>query len=334
MKTKTDLSIQEFGAGGLLKSLSALEQEFEGVRKGEDIEAIHRMRVASRRLRAALPLFGPVLAQKKYEGWIGHIRGLTKALGDARDSDVQIDHLRDYFVALPPGPTRPGARRLLLRLRQRRQKLQQAVDKALDDVVKSNVLMDMERKLRPILDGVESTPRSEALCRLAWDSIREKLQLFLYYEPFIQQPEDKEELHAMRIAAKHLRYTMEIFSPLYQSELKPYLKAMRQVQEMLGDIHDCDVWMVYLPEFQERERVRTLRYFGNERPFRRLLPGLEAYFTDRSTARDQTYSEFLEKWQEWRQDGLWDQLINEVSSQCIFPDQAGPVAGTEDAGLP
>lgn len=327
MKARTDLSIQEFGAGILLKNLSALEQEFEGVRKGEDIEAIHRMRVASRRLRAALPLFGPVVAAKKYEGWTDQIRGLTRALGEARDSDVQIEHLHDYVLSLPPGPTRPGARRLLLRLRQRRQRLQQAVGKALDDVVKSSVLMEMERKLRPILDGIDGTPRSLALCRMAWDSIREKLQLFLYYEPFIQQAEDKEELHAMRIAAKRLRYTMEIFSPLFESELKPYLKVMRQVQEMLGDIHDCDVWMVYLPRFEERERLRTLRYFGNERPFRRLLPGLEAYMGDRSAARDKTYAEFLKSWQAWRRDGLWDRLINEVSAQCIPP--AEPEAAQE-----
>ncbi len=84
MKTRTDLSIQEFGAGILLNNLSALESEFEGVRKGEDIEAIHRMRVASRRLRAALPLFGPVIAPKKHIEWIRHIGWLTKALGAAR----------------------------------------------------------------------------------------------------------------------------------------------------------------------------------------------------------------------------------------------------------
>ena len=111
MKTRADNSIQEFGAGVLLNNLHALESEFEGVRKGEDIEAIHRMRVASRRLRAALPLFGPVISAKKHTEWSRHIGQLTKALGAARDSDVQIDHLDEYLRALPPGPARPGARR-------------------------------------------------------------------------------------------------------------------------------------------------------------------------------------------------------------------------------
>jgi len=66
MKTRADNSIQEFGAGVLLNNLHALESEFEGVRKGEDIEAIHRMRVASRRLRAACRCLDPRFPQKAY----------------------------------------------------------------------------------------------------------------------------------------------------------------------------------------------------------------------------------------------------------------------------
>jgi len=62
--------------------------------------------------------------------------------------------------------------------------------------------MDMERKLRPIVDQLQSTPQSPELCAMASTAIREKLQRFLEYEPFIDQPEAKEELHAMRIAAK------------------------------------------------------------------------------------------------------------------------------------
>jgi len=63
--------------------------------------------------------------------------------------------------------------------------------------------------------------------------------------------------------------------------------------------------------------MRTLRYFGNQRPFQRLLPGLEAYYANRSAARDQEYAEFLQKWSSWRQEGLWDRLVNEVTARCL-----------------
>ncbi len=335
MKTKTDVSILEFGADNLLRNLAALQQEYEGVREGKDIEAIHRMRVASRRLRTGIPLFGPALAPKKSDNWNQNIRELTQALGAARDCDVQIDHLQQFYLQLPSGPARPGVRRLLLRLRQRRQNLQQAVGKALADLVKSDVLMEMQRKLHPILDGIENPPRSAPLFSLACSASREKLEQFLYYEPFIRDPEDKEDLHAMRIAAKRLRYTLEIFSPLYTSELKSYLKVLRQIQELLGEIHDCDVWMIYLPKFQEKERARALRYYGSERPFRRFQPGLEAYYAERSAARDRLYTDFLQKWQGWRQEGLWDRLINEVSASYSpsEPGQTEPTLVEPDPNL-
>ena len=332
MKTRTDVSILEFGAEVILRNLGALEQEFEGVRQGADIEAIHRMRVASRRLRAALPIFGPAVAAKKHEEWTRIIRELTVALGAARDCDVQIEHVQAFLLVQQPGIIRSGIRRLLLRLRQRREGLQQAVENALSDLVKSNVPMEMERKLHPLLEGMETTPRSPALCSLSFDTIRQMLEHFLYFEPFVQQPENIKELHAMRIAAKHLRYTLEIFSPIYESELKLHLKAMRQIQEMLGEIHDCDVWMLFLQKFKERERQRTLQFFGYERPFRRLLPGLDAYYADRAATRDKSYADFIDKWQGWRQEGLWDQLINEVSALCIsLPPQSPPIATSINA---
>jgi CHAD domain-containing protein len=76
--------------------LEAFEKEIEGVRAAEDIEYIHRMRVASRRLRAALPLFLSCLPQKQYARWMKEITGITRALGEARDADVQIAFLARF----------------------------------------------------------------------------------------------------------------------------------------------------------------------------------------------------------------------------------------------
>src|SRR5512141_1839971 len=78
-----------FGACVLEKHLQALSEEVEGVRAGmEDIEFVHRARVASRRLRATLPLFAGCLPRKKTKKWLSQIRAVTRALGAARDTDV------------------------------------------------------------------------------------------------------------------------------------------------------------------------------------------------------------------------------------------------------
>jgi CHAD domain-containing protein len=62
----------------------------------EDPEHVHRMRVASRRLHASMPLFKSCFPGKKYRKWYRDIRPLTAALGTARDLDVQIAFLEEY----------------------------------------------------------------------------------------------------------------------------------------------------------------------------------------------------------------------------------------------
>ena len=70
-----------------------LARQLDGVRAAEDIEYVHRARVATRRLRASLAMFGQCFAPKRVKRWRKAIRRLTGSLGDARDRDVQIEFL-------------------------------------------------------------------------------------------------------------------------------------------------------------------------------------------------------------------------------------------------
>lgn len=67
----------------------------------EDPEFIHRMRVASRRLRTALSVFGDCLPCKKTDKFRKKIRRLSGILGEARDRDVQAGFLKEFFKGLP-----------------------------------------------------------------------------------------------------------------------------------------------------------------------------------------------------------------------------------------
>lgn len=58
-----------------------------------DIEAVHQMRVASRRLRAALEVFGPCLDRKRGRRALTEVKALAAALGERRDRDVQLERL-------------------------------------------------------------------------------------------------------------------------------------------------------------------------------------------------------------------------------------------------
>lgn len=302
-------SICLFGAVPLAQNARAVRNEFEGVRKSEDIEAIHRIRVASRRLRTALQLFKECLPAKRVNQWNSQMRSLTSTLGRARDIDVQYELLAAIEKKLAKPNLKPGIHRILLRITQTRQKVQSEVNEIIDKLEKSKVLDQIENRFRPLSEiPGEQDHRSPALYQLACERINQRLNEFLAYEVYIRRPEYKEELHAMRIAAKRLRYTMEIFSRLYPDELKVPLQAARKTQQLIGEIHDCDVWIDFLPQFYEAEQKRMQKFYGHTRPLHRLLPGLEYFKTDRQQRRDHLYQQFLKNWHNWNQKEVWINL--------------------------
>src|SRR5262249_11797550 len=111
------------GAETALHCLHALLTAMEGVRQAEDIEDLHHARVASRRLRSLLPLFTVCLSRQTSKRWRKHLRRLTRALGVARDTDVQMAWAQHFLDHKASTQERPGVERLLLRLLQQRDAL-------------------------------------------------------------------------------------------------------------------------------------------------------------------------------------------------------------------
>lgn len=301
--------MQQYGAQVMLKHLSALEKEIPGVRGARDMECIHRMRVASRRLRSALVLFAPCLPQKPLRTWRGEVRAITRALGAARDLDVQLELLQKFYRKLSDPLLRPGLRRLILRRTQTRRAAQQGVLAAMDGLAAASLIAGLRARLTPQLPPVETpVPSSPALLAHASQQITFTLDDFLTLAPCLQHPEQVLELHAMRIAAKRLRYTLEAFAPLHAPAFDPVIAALRELQDSLGDIHDCDVWLADLPKFMEDERALVERYFGTERPFKSLVAGLEHFAASRAEKRGLEFAALNQRWRELAEAGLWTGL--------------------------
>ena len=88
----------------------------DGVLDTRDIERVHDMRVASRRLRAVLEIFAPCFPQGEFKGVLRDVKALADALGERRDPDVAIaglERLRDELGAAE----RPGLESLIAELR-------------------------------------------------------------------------------------------------------------------------------------------------------------------------------------------------------------------------
>ena len=100
MSNPSNQSFRQLSGKYLRKQVNALERQFDGCRLAEDIECIHRARVASRRLREGLRVFKSCYKPQKIRRWSSSIRRLTKSLGVARDADVQIDFIENYLKGL------------------------------------------------------------------------------------------------------------------------------------------------------------------------------------------------------------------------------------------
>jgi len=327
---------RRFASQTLLKHLVALAAQIRGVREAKDIEAVHQMRVASRRMRSALGLLDGCVTKKKLRTWLRQIKRVTKSLGAARDVDVQIEAVSKYLDGLRAAggsAHRAGVERLRLRLRQRRERLQRDVIATMDELESSGVIDDMRRTLLHLkveshmrdIESAESfgggdgaAPAAEAPALSARDARRQialRLEQMLAYEPYIATPENIEELHAMRIASKGLRYTMENFAPLFGKQLKWPIRQVKQVQSMLGDIHDLDVWMEFLPEFIDAERQRHEAFFGHRRGFKRIETGVLHMLADLRDRRQTTYEQFLALWAKQSREGRWRDL-RELVGRC------------------
>lgn len=321
-----------FGAAVMLKQLQAMLIEVNGVRLGKDIEHIHRMRVASRRLRAALPLFMPCFSAKKAAAWEKSLRKVTRSLGAARDMDVQMECLSRFLAGVKVPQHIPGARRIHLRWAQQRQKLQTRVLAVLDEMQQSRIFEKMGSALLPFTLGVDpNLPPPSGLYELADRAIGSALDEFLSFEPFITQPERISELHQMRITAKKLRYTLEIFAPIYAEKLAPIIMVLRNAQDLLGEIHDCDVWAQALPQFLEQEKQKTIAFYGSAGAWNLLLSGVRAFQADRASARVDSYQTFVRKWGLWQEKQIWTTLRQVTAGPLINlknlfpPSPAAPV---------
>src|SRR3954453_11498710 len=91
---------------------SELTEQAQGVLDTGDIERVHDMRVATRRLRAALEIFEPCFPAEAYDAALTEVKRLADALGERRDRDVAIAVLHAFNDQMP-APDRRGVASLI-----------------------------------------------------------------------------------------------------------------------------------------------------------------------------------------------------------------------------
>lgn len=301
-----NLSYCKYGAEAVLKLLDGFEELVDGVIENTDVECVHKTRVGSRRLRATLPLFEFCYPKKEFKRWSKGIKKVTKLLSQARDLDVQIAFVGQYTKKLDPDKDKACLDKILKQHKNNRKKIQSDVEGGLDKLKADKVLQAIETISQQIItEQANQTFDSAQVLEKAHWHISCRLNDFLSMKQYVYMENEKLKLHQMRIYAKKLRYTMECFCKPYSDQLETEIESIKKFQDTLGDMHDCDVWLDYLPQFTKSQNGKL------NQTEEQSLKDFTTYIEDK---RKKHYSQFVEHWEECQKTGFFCKLIDLTNS--------------------
>jgi CHAD domain-containing protein len=228
--SSTDPAIKA-AAEALAVQLRAMTAEHDKAMTG-DVEAIHRLRVATRRLRAALRMLREVAPSADADSAAEELGWLCGAIGAVRDFDVLAELLQeratrleaDFIRALEP---------LSAAVRHQRATEQERLAAALDS--------ERYRGLVQRLGGVAPEPASDsvALGAVAARLVRPQLRAMLRAGAGLDEASPQETLHRLRVRVKKLRYALEPLRAIGGKSVRKMLRRLERVQERVGMYHDA-----------------------------------------------------------------------------------------------
>jgi CHAD domain-containing protein len=215
-----------------------------GVRIGEDPEAVHQARVATRRIRSTLRTFSSLLDTEWTDRLRDDLKWLANLLGEVRDTDVLLERFSEHLAALSAEDAKPG-RRLLDRLADQRDQARRRLLGGMSSGKYAQLLEDLvAAAAAPALLPGADRPAAEVMPPLVakpWKKLRKAVR------KAGDDPPDH-ELHQIRIRAKRARYAAEAVEPVIGKPAEDFADAISDLQGVLGDHQDAVVGEAWLRE--------------------------------------------------------------------------------------
>ena len=279
----------------------------------EDIEGVHSMRVASRRLRSALRDFGEFM-----EGGAVPERRLKEvagALGKVRDQDVAVAAL-EKVRKRAGGDVAEGIGQLI----GEREAVRDGARERLEAVIAETPLAELREKFLLRLEklGVgarqkkggkrkRGAKRVVSFRQAGRRVIESRLEELRKVSNSLHHPFEVEPLHQMRIAAKRLRYALELFAPCWGGRLSSCSREVAELQTSLGELRDCDLWTDDIGARLDRHREESVGDGGREADARVRLAAiwLLNHFTKE---RGKHFRRALARWHKWETGGFFERV--------------------------
>jgi CHAD domain-containing protein len=270
-----------------------------GTRLGSDIEELHDMRVATRRMRAALELFEPYFQARAVATYSKLLRRTGRALGPVRDLDVFEEKARIYLTALPP-EQQSGLDTLLATWHDQRAAAREAMVAYLDGNEYARFVAQFGRFLTTAGREAALPPaQMPRVCAIVPQLILSRFRAVQSDGNDALAEGTIERLHALRIDCKALRYALEFFSPVLGRQAGSVIEEIKVLQDHLGDLNDAHIAAELLRSFLSSTLTEK--------------EGIMAYLDDREAEYERLRRAFPAAWGNFNRPELEQSLVAAVS---------------------
>jgi CHAD domain-containing protein len=246
-----DQAMPEAGTVVLVRYWKQADKREGAVRTGDDPEAVHDMRVAVRRLRAALALFAPWYPRKEARGMAADLRRLGRTLGAVRDLEVLLSDAQGAAASLPDADLsgllahweeeHAAARGTLLSYLDGRDyhRFRRRVEAFLETHGAAGATGQGEAS-RDAQGGRGAAVTPSRVCDVLPAEVWSRYGAVHAYAPALADA-SLERLHRLRIAGKRLRYLLEAFAEVLGDDVQAAIQPLKELQDALGTLNDAHV---------------------------------------------------------------------------------------------
>ncbi len=227
-----------------------------GARVGMNPEAVHDMRVACRRMQAALRVFQNALPARRANGLRRDLKWLRRVLGEVRNLDVYLVHLAERSIEMQPD-LREALDLYVADLRTERAKARESMLQTLATrkygrlLERMHTMLDTGPPRRPT--AMDATKPAAIAAREEIISLHDKV---LKDGRKLNADSPNEAFHKLRIKCKRLRYACEFFQEMYGKPIRKFISRLKKLQDILGENQDAVVAREQLQEYAEARRRR------------------------------------------------------------------------------
>lgn len=276
--------LAQVGQEALDKQFTRISDFVEPVCDHSDVEDIHQMRVAIRRLRTMAHLLEttPAFRLKRVQRLRKQLQPLADRLGGVRDLDILLETLAEYEHSIEPvGESSETQSSLREDIEQRREKALKRLRKTLRRP-KTQRMLDQPDTIAKKLVAHNKSAHQMLVRHVAGSALWSRYEAILRFETEVDGASEASQLHPLRIACKHLRYALELFSDDDDPCAQSLLKTLKDVQTHLGDLQDS-VFAIAL-----------LDQLPNDHPDDALLAG---FHTAQETRQATLLKHFMPLWE-------------------------------------